>query len=243
MRAAFRKLGTLTLMAWGFLFSILSFAASERYSNAHDPTKLYSTIESACLAGDVSRLSPNLINPRFTGEYVKSSWYFSCVAEFGYHPYDDPTYPLITTKSSSFLIVKQAESCLSGQSQEFVFSGTVALISGVPTAITNAPSEYCSNACSYGRASNQHSCTINGEKSFCSYTYESTGQNCSFSNDTGDTDSDTGGTGGDTDGGDSGGGDSGGDSGGGDTGGGDSGGDSGGTDSTMWCHSYSRVLR
>lgn len=246
MRAAFRKLGTLTLMAWGFLSSTESFAASERYYLNKNPEVYFSSISSACLSADLSGSDdPNMgyTDSRMTGDYSSYSSSHECIwtrNERG-----------VLRTYHGYYVVRPAPSCVSDQTDQFSFPGTVSIVNGSPSAVVDAPSSYCSNACEYVRTSNGKSCSISGETSSCQFEFQTTGENCSSpppTDDGGDTGGgDTGG--GDTGGGDSGGGDSGGcasgigcdngsgsggggDSGGGDTGGGDTGGgDSGGGDS------------
>lgn len=244
MRAAFRKLGTLTLMAWGFLFSTQSFAASERYYNSQNKASFYASVSEACMAADLSSHanSVSFIDPAPDGTYSYNNpnSSYSCNYTFSYYPYGNPQHSLQTSTSKGLVTVYKGPSCISGQSTQFSFSGTVSVVNGSPFATVDAPSTYCSNACEYVRTGSGKDCSISGESSSCQFDFQTTGENCSAppptdgGGDTGGGDSGGGDTGGgDTGGGDSGGGDTGGgDSGGGDSGGGDSGGgDSGGGDS------------
>lgn len=256
MRAAFRKLGTLTLMAWGFLFSTHALAAT--------PYRLsvggYFGIDpvNACLMLPLSavdaRSFPNSaygwrateVLPQTTSSGLNNI----CQFRFSHPSYSSTKTGNGTASGVSIYAYSDpADSCGVDEDKILYFSGAVVQINGQSLAAVDPPSQFCQKGCNYNRQSNHNSCSINGDKSTCSYTFVSDGSACNTaSSDTSDPsekpedfdsgtgsggsgDGDTGGTGGDSGGCASGiGCDNGSGSGGGDSGGGDSGGDSGGGD-------------
>lgn len=260
MRAAFRKLGTLTAMPWGFFVILLIFNnpvfAGERpwrvsligvgeLGFAKDYNSACSNYASRAISKFKQDALPNSYQSTLQLSYshpqLSSHSAYSCMFKTQHGD--------LTGIGLSAEISLQA--CLDSDSKDLYFSGSVVQINGQSLAAVDPPSQFCQKGCNYNRQSSHNSCSINGEQSTCSYTFVSDGSACDtapgdmsdpsekpedFDSGTGSGgsgDGDTGGTGGDSGGCASGiGCDNGsGSGGGGDSGGGDTGGgDSGGGD-------------
>jgi len=231
MRAAFRTLGTLTALLWGFFIGISNSHAAESYY-LRGTDSFFTTTVAVCEA--YYPLPDSTASSIVLGYIVTGANPYQC--SYKYKLQGSDTVWTSGFVGSSPIDLKY---CKSGESKTLYFSGGVAIVGGTPYASATAPSNYCIQGCNYNRDSNQLVCSINGDTSNCSFNFVSDAAACNSSppssededptqppstgGETGDTGGDTGGTGGDTGG-------TGGDTGGtgGDTGGG-TGGDTGGT--------------
>lgn len=244
MRAAFRKLGTLTAMPWGFFvnpFFFLvclaapqsAFASGSVYKVMGSDHLFFDSIESACNSSEAMSA--------FVSKHMSSSFTFisvsskpprnesQCYVQLRYRDNDPADYG-----GPEPIYIGSCQSKI-GDSKTLQLPASRSTTSSL-FAAAEPPSTYCFSGCSANRNSNAYGCTPSSEDGLsgtCSADYQFDGASCnSSSNPSLEPPVDDSGSGGDTGGGDTGGGDSGGESGGGDSGGGDSGGgDSGGGDS------------
>jgi len=174
MRAAFRKLGTLTLMAWGFLFFSPSVLAS---GPVYLPSNggYYSDAQAACdAAWEYAKLNVQG-DPTLVAAHADQT---SCT--FTYTTWRGTAYGqgLSCASDVPYCRIQREPSCPSDESKDLFFSGSVFSSGGTNYAVTDAPSSYCINGCNYNRISNASSCSIDGDKSTCSYEFVSDATTC-----------------------------------------------------------------